>query len=81
VTFDEVAAKVRAHGDCCLMRGGEVDVDFIAKLVIETVGLTVADDGQIVCAVGVAETMREWQPPGGLKRKARSYRNGKRAKR
>jgi hypothetical protein len=81
MTLDEVVEKVRAHGDCCLMRNSEVDVDFIAKFVIETVGLTVADDGLIVGAAGVVETMREWQPPGGLKRKARSYRNGKRAKR
>lgn len=81
MTLDEVVAKVRSHGDCCLMRNGEADVDFIAKLVIETVGLTVADDGLIVGAAGVAETMREWEPPGGLKRSPRAYRNGKRARR
>lgn len=72
--FDDVVAKVRALDDGTgdvWIRDGEVDIEFIAIAVIRAAGFVVQEDSREIVKT------REWEPPGGLARGKRTYRNGR----
>ncbi len=73
--FDDVVDVVRAHDDgtgAIWIRNGKVDLDYIVQATIKALGIEIATDGTVAVRPRSA-----WEPPGGLVRPKRVYKNGR----
>jgi len=75
VKIGEVVADVGSM--LAPLRESEGDLNRIVQATIRVLGMEIAQDGTIVNWKAPAAAGPAWEPPGGLTRPRRTYRNGR----